>query len=168
MKLVQDTIHITGIEPMIAPDAVPFWPPAPGWYVLAGLLMLLLVFLATRWVVHRRRNRYRVTALQQLNEIERRAGGIPDQKELLALNSLLKKTALTVYPREEVASLTGKDWMAFLAENCRDAEPGDVVESLLTRATFQPPGETKIDTGDWKALLFFSERWIRHHRTTSM
>ncbi|MEN8155371.1 MAG: DUF4381 domain-containing protein [Bacteroidota bacterium] len=161
---MQDTIHITGIEPMIAPDAVPFWPPAPGWYVLAGLLMLLLVFLAYRWVIHRRRNRYRVAALQQLNEIEQSAGETPDQKALFSLSRLLKITALAVYPREKVASLTGEDWMEFLAESSRGAKPGDVVESLLTRATLQPPGEVAIERGDWKRLLSFAEQWIRHHR----
>ncbi|MEN8227803.1 MAG: DUF4381 domain-containing protein [Bacteroidota bacterium] len=160
---MQDTIHITGIEPMIAPEGVPFWPPAPGWYILAGLLMLLLVSLTYRWFRQRKRNRYRVTALQQLREIERSAGDAPDQTALIALGRLLKITALAVYPRERVAALTGKDWMEFLAENCSGAEPGDVIESLLTRETLQPPGETKIDTGDWKALLSFAEHWIRHH-----
>ncbi len=163
---MQDTIYITGIEPMIPPEAVHFWPPAPGWYMLAGLLMLLLVFLAYKRVIHRRRNRYRVRALQQMTEIIRSAGDAPDQQALLALGRLLKITALAVYPRENVASLTGKEWIGFLTESCRCTEPDDVVESLLTRATLQRPGENAIDKDDWQRLISFAGQWIRNHRTS--
>ena len=30
------------LEPLRSPDAVPFWPPAPGWWVL-GLIWLALL-----------------------------------------------------------------------------------------------------------------------------
>ena len=33
------------LEPLRSPDAVPFWPPAPGWWVL-GLIWLVEVPIA--------------------------------------------------------------------------------------------------------------------------
>jgi Domain of unknown function (DUF4381) len=63
--------------------------------------------LARRWY----RNRYRRAALAELNRIEGEsdAANIP-----LALASLIRRTALTAFPRDKVASLTGVEWLAFL------------------------------------------------------
>ena len=47
------------------PGAVLWWPPAPGWWVLAGLVLVLMVI---AWIRYRRGWRHRV-ALKALNVV---------------------------------------------------------------------------------------------------
>ena len=54
-------------------------------------------------VARYRRNAYRREALRQLDAVD--PGGI---------STVLKRTALAAWPREQVAALTGAAWLAFL------------------------------------------------------
>jgi len=161
---MQDTIFISGIEDLIPPQRVPFWPLAPGWYILSGLLILAATFLFLRWIRKRREKRYRLVALDQLKEIVASAGTQALQGDVQALNRLLKKTALTVFPREQVAALFGNEWLAFLDQRCSKTDftgkPGD----LLVTAAYSNNKETNIPNDQWNLLIRDAETWIRKHK----
>ena len=57
---------VHGIDEIMLPDAITWWPSAPGWQVLALILLAWLLLrtirLARRWW----RNRYRREVLRQL------------------------------------------------------------------------------------------------------
>ena len=46
------------------PGMIETWPPAPGWWILAGLALLALIALVTWLFLHWRRNRYRRVLLR--------------------------------------------------------------------------------------------------------
>ncbi len=99
------------------PEAVSWWPPAPGWWVLAGLVIVLLVVL---WALRawRRRRRLRNDAIAELARIrddyERHEDG---QRLVRELSVLLRRIAISYYPRSDVAALTGDQWLRFLDES---------------------------------------------------
>ena len=67
------------------------------------------------------------------------------------LSVLLKRVALAAYPRQEVASLHGSEWVDFLSRTC----PGADLSGLVVADTTAPAGpEVKQAAG----------QWIRHHR----
>ena len=131
--------------------APPAWTPQTiGWYVLFGIVALLLLWVAIhairRWLV----NRYRREALRELAIVT------PDQ-----FSALLKRTALAAWPREKVASLSGDAWLKFLSdagatESFRSA-PGNRIEELALRA-----GSPSIE--DEQILRTTVAEWIRRHR----
>src|SRR5262249_19975429 len=108
-----NAVSLERLHDIVAPGAVPWWPPAPGWYWLMGFLFLIVLALAAHWILQWQHNRYRREALAQLAQWETE-GKSPGQRAaaLLALAELLKRTALTAYPREQVATLTGAKWFA--------------------------------------------------------
>ena len=65
---MQDSIQIENLQLLIPPEEVAFWPPAPSWYGIAALLLLLVIFLFVRYLKYRSFNRYRRVALSQISE----------------------------------------------------------------------------------------------------
>lgn len=113
----------------IVPAAVVDWmPQTVGWYVLAvalGIVLSRRLFRAWRqWL----RNRYRREALRRLDAIAAQTA-----LSLPAINALLKTTAMVAASREEVASLTGKAWLNWLAE--RVASPSE--KRTFEKGTFE-------------------------------
>jgi len=97
------------------PDAISWWPLAPGlWFVIAlavvGLAYLLRWYLRTR-----SRGAARRHALRQLDQLtadfELHHDSVRFSSEL---SELLRRTMLAYAPRGEVAGLTGDAWLAWL------------------------------------------------------
>lgn len=87
------------------PAPPPLWPPAPGWWALAALVLMLL-WLLWRWLrAWRRRRRFG----RQFDL----ALSIPDpQQRLVAISSLLRRAARR---RDRAAAqLRGEDWLSWL------------------------------------------------------
>ncbi|WP_052362427.1 DUF4381 domain-containing protein [Falsirhodobacter sp. alg1] len=142
------------------PDAVSMTPETPAWFVLGGIILLALALLFWRWTRHRRANAYRREALALLARIA------PDLTRgnpaaLPELDRLLRRTALAVYPRAEVASLTGADWARYLDERAdTPLENGfTACAPALTDAPYRAGGVTF----DGARLRDLAHHWITHH-----
>jgi len=146
---MKQAVPLDALRPLHAPPPIPWWPPAPGWWLLAGLLLAAL--LALLW--WRRRTRLQRAALRELDALVQSGG--PAEKQLAALNRLLKRYALACWPHSEVASLNGKAWLAFL-----DAHGGG-------RGFSEGPGQALLigpystDTKLSPELVGLARRWIR-------
>ena len=131
--------------------APPAWiPHTIGWYLLFGIVALLLLWFGIHTIRRWLANRYRREALREL------AVATPDQ-----FSALLKRTALAAWPREKVASLSGDAWLKFLsdagtAESFQSA-PGNRIEELALRAD-------SALVEDEQALRTTVAKWIRRHR----
>jgi len=146
------------LHPLREPAAVLWWPPAPGWWILLGLLLAALGF-ACFWLWRRhQRNRYRAEGLAALRAIERELPADDDpQATSAAVNALLKAVALHAYPRAEVAGIHGRDWAKFLNETGGD---GLHFDEAMAGSHYGPPG----GAADVTNLCGQAARWIRQHR----
>jgi len=149
---VSDPASLQNLHDIIMPTPVPLWPPAPGWYVVLGLLIGCLFVLAIRAFIRYRRNAYRRAALNELQSVDKG----PDK--IGFISALLKRTALAAYPRDQVASITGKAWSRWLSETSGLDMPAPVREALQDGVY----GGTPV-TGT-QALTDFADQWIRRHR----
>jgi hypothetical protein len=103
------------------PGAISFWPPAPGWWLVA-LLALGLCAAFGLWCFRRWQQRQRLrVALQELSVAQQQwqqssaaERGVAALHLLHNCNSVLKRVALVHYPAPTVAALHGNTWLQFL------------------------------------------------------
>jgi hypothetical protein len=137
---------LSQLAPAHAPAAAPWWPLAPGWWVL--LAVALLVALAA-WLFMRRRGpqqRVRVVALDELDRIA--AAKSDDAAFARDLEHLLRRYAVTRFGRATIAQLNGQDWLAFIAAHGGGGLAGPAGEHFL-RLAFGGRGEA--DRAAWLA-----------------
>ena len=97
------------------PEAVGWWPLAPGWWLLIALLVAATVFLLRAWLRRRAHAAARRKALRQLEESLSAYAYHGNPVELGAeVSELLRRAMLAYAPRAEVAGLTGDEWLAWL------------------------------------------------------
>jgi len=120
-----------------APGIPGLWPPAPGWWLL-GLLVLIVLFLLARQLLRLyRRYRRRRAAFAALRLAGQRLEG--DVRDLAAeLSVLLRRVALSRFPRREVAALSGDSWLQFLDETGGGGRFSEGPGRVLTSAPYQP------------------------------
>jgi len=145
------------LHPLRQPPTPDWWPPAPGWWLLAALLVILLV-LAVRHALRRYRlGRYRRRALQEFQQLSEQYPAEQAASSLVReCNALLKRVALHIRPRQEVAALSGERWVAFL-------------NSALEVPVFQPehaplPYSAQVSPAAARAFADASGHWLRQHR----
>lgn len=142
---------------VIAPADVSWLPQTTAWWWLgAALLGLAGHRLWKRWR-HWYRNRYRREASSRLQQLEASA----DSGTLVQdVNRLLKLTALAAFSREQVAKLSGEDWVDFLNRRCPGAPFTTEQGRLLALNTYRVEA---IDTPTARQLLAASRSWISQH-----
>lgn len=135
-----DVLSLDALHDILLPPVPPLWPPGEGFWVV---LLLLGVFTVAGWRWRRerkRRNAYRAAGLQLLAQAQ----------TVYDVSVALKRVALAVWPREQVAPLQGADWVRFLNATCR-------------RCRFAEDGLSRPDSTAERTLLDDAARWIRGH-----
>lgn len=141
------------VNDLVPPEAVSWLPQTKGWWVLLGWLLTILLLALVKWAQHRRRNRYRREALEMLARIDLQSN--PQAAGQIA--TVVKRTALTAYPRHNVASLHGSEWARFLVHTSNNNTAVSKAAELLAEAAYKP----NIAAAD---LVKPARRWIRVHR----
>ncbi len=162
-----DATSIDRLHDILVPAPVPWWPPAPGWWWVMGFALVILSALALRAFVRWQHNRYRREALGELTALEASLKD-PAQRSaaLLDLSELLKRTALTAYPRTRVAGLTGAEWSSFLDLTAKNASFSQGPGAALGNAVYDPRSVAALDENTIETLVRAARGWIRHHQTT--
>jgi len=120
------------------PEAIGWWPLAPGWWFLILLAVAGIVYYSYCSIRRWRRNALRRIALRELARIQKAyTSGVDEISLARELSELLRRTMLAYAPRREVAGLTGQSWLQWLDQGL-DARPftegsGQNVESLPYR-----------------------------------
>ena len=130
------------------PEAIGWWPLAPGWWFLILVVAAGIVYFLYRSIRKWRHNALRRVALRELSRIQKEyRNGVDEITLAIELSELLRRTMLAYAPRNEVAGLTGKHWLQWLDQGLENRPfsegSGRNVETLPYR---QPDGiEDDVD-----------------------
>lgn len=144
---------------VVSPADISWLPQTTGWLWLGAILLAFGLHRGWRWLRHWYRNRYRREAATALAQLTSRG----DSNATIAeINRLLKLTALAAFSREQVASLSGDDWVKFLNSRC-PAAPFSVQQcQWLALGSYRP---LQLDDSATNTLLQASTRWVNLHES---
>ncbi len=138
------------------PAAISWWPLAPGWYVVLGLVLGMIGYLI--FLIYRRQQRHQVAklALQRLHQLRQAAATTPNHTIVIELSILLRRVALIQHARQTVAGLQGDAWLAFLDNTANTTNFSEGAGRVLASAPYQKTAQV-----DYDALFALVEKWIK-------
>ncbi len=151
---------IPAIGQLIEPAPVRFSFDAPGWYVVGGIVLVLILtgaFLAWR---RYRKNRYRREALRWLQQEEQRLVAAMEYAQLVyTADMLVKRIAMQRYGRE-TSSLRGKEWLDYINRTWHSTFTDD--DAKLLDALYA--SADKIEASRANSFIDKTKHWIKTHK----
>jgi hypothetical protein len=139
------------------PKAVTTWPIAPGWIILSILLFCIVCYTGYRWYSQRRKKYTAHFALAKLNKLRALMVENPEKINIAAeISILLRRTALHYFQRDEIAGLSGKEWLCFLNRSGDTTHFTSETGYLLTDAPYQ-----KNTLADLTPLFSLAQTWLK-------
>jgi hypothetical protein len=142
-------------------DAIPWWPPAPGWWIAIGLAALLLAAVGLRYWL-----RYsgfmpgwRGDARRQLRALQKALRREDPRTVAGRLSTLLRRIAMARVGRRQAAGLSGDRWLGWLEENDSTGFSWTKRGRILLHAPYMPPAR-EVERKEVARLVSAARRWV--------
>lgn len=146
------------------PDAVSWWPLAPGWWILLVLFLIMVAVAIYLYFRSQRKSRQEIIieqALQLLHTLQEQS--LSSKALITALSELLRRTAISLYGREMIANLAGKNWLLFL----NDYGSTKAFTEGVGQAFADQPYRPEVDYHR-QALLGLTDDWLKKQLLKSL
>ena len=150
------TSPLADLHDLHLPEPIGWWPPAPGWWLLLALLVLLVIGISFI-LRQRKRSLLKRLTLAELGKLREEYRQTADSLlTIKQLSILLRRFCISYQPRTDAAALTGDDWLRHLDRlgDCQDFTSG--VGRLLAFGPYQQQPET-----DMIPLLELCDSWLK-------
>ena len=137
------------------PDAINWWPPALGWWLLAISIPLFCFLLF--WLYKRITRKTAIKTAKKLILQIKQNTKTDDKQKLTELSKLIRRVAISLSPRVETASLTGQTWLEYLDKSVTGTPFSQGAGKVLATAQYQK-STTNIDI---TSLINACEDWLK-------
>ncbi len=143
------------------PDAISYWPPAWGWWLVAVVSISTISIGIFLWRRYKVRNLYRLQAIHELEQVQEKYTAEQNAEYLQALNIILRRSALSGLGKNFNTSLKGEDWLTWLDNQVKKSDKifsEGVGRALLIGPYQKNPEFNRIE------LHAAAINWIKQHR----
>jgi len=133
-----------------------WWPPAIGWWILAIIIPLLCFFIF--WLYKRITRKTALKTAKKLLLQIKHDTNLEDKHKLIELSELIRRVAISISPREETASLTGRAWLEYLDSSVKETPFSQGVGRCFADAQYQ---KTAMIDLDMSLLITLCENWLK-------
>ncbi len=159
-SLLKDFVEIT------MPSPVSWWPQAPGWNIVAFIIVVFFLYRLSLWGQIWWRNRYRREAIAFVNnKITLHGKYAPETLRSLPL--ILKGTALKAYSNSTINSLKRDAWWKFVDSQYSGPGFEGVAADQLDRLAYSSEKDWQLTEQDIDSLLVMVKGWINQHQVFS-
>lgn len=150
----QNTANLRDIH---LPDAISWWPPAIGWWILLALIIAAFIFIPKlyRRVTYTPLNKVANMTFQ--NIVDQYNESNNDSSFTIATSQFLRQTAMSYCGREYVAQLTGDKWVQALNDMTEQDHFTNDIKQSLVNAPYQK--NTNIDA---EQLINAVQSWLSY------
>lgn len=141
--MLAESHSLENLRDIVIPEAPSIWPFSTGLWVVLIIVTALLAYICLQWYLARKRNAYRRAGLELLTSA----------RTVYDVSVILKRVALAAYPREQVASVYGEQWIEFLDMTC-------------PKCRFSEFPETDESSEADHRLKQMASTWIEQHRVS--
>lgn len=149
--------NLDGLRDIHLPEPVSWWPPAPGWWILLAIIILAFIF------VPKIIRRLKFVPLNKVAETDFSSlvasyHSHHDASLFIAnLSKLLRQITMSYLGREEVAQLTGEQWISKLNSLTSNNYFTPELEELLTYAPYKKDSYQNLEL-----LISATQNWINN------
>ncbi len=140
------------------PEPIDSFPYAPGWWILLGILLLVAGYFVYQKIKYERAIRLLKPARKEISTLRAISDSALNSHSVSQLLALLKRVCLIYFPRNQVASISGAQWLQFLNKQSEANFFSEAEIDLVGNAPYQR--SPSIDTQVWSELLSSSEACI--------
>lgn len=147
---------LDNMHDIIVPNAVSFFPLAPGRYGIIALCLALIFHFIIQIYKNYQAKQYKREALLELDSYKEKT-----KENSIALLSLSKRIALVAYGRKEVARLADEPWWNFMEKHSTLKFTNEFrmqMSQLLYDDTYV------LNDVQYESLKQVTETWIRTHK----
>ena len=118
-------------------------------------MIIWLLGIAWQWMKYQR---WRKRVLKEFSHFET----IDDVQFLTQITAKLRQLAITVYPEQEVASLTGKHWLEFLEKHAEQKGFLEQPAKLIIEVPYRGQ-QVDLNSQQNQLLIKLTRHWAKHN-----
>ena len=158
---MNDSMNNLPLRDIELPEAISWWPLAPGWWLL--LMIIIGLSLLALYCLRKQREKKQALlphALQQLDAIENQFKQHRNTNELLQqVSMLLKQVAVEIEKPKQIARLSGQDWLLYLDQKMEGQPFSTGLGQILLYGPYQQRMNSKQD--EQGQLIQLARQWLR-------
>ncbi len=151
---------LDNLHDIMLPDAVCFFPPAPGWYIVALLLLALFFHFVIEGYKYYQRSQYIREALKELDFYKENRNQ-KSKENAVDLLALAKRVGIIAYGRESIAKLSEDSWWNFM-ENHSKVKINTALREEITKLLYEERYTMENTLHD--NIIQVVTSWIKTHK----
>jgi hypothetical protein len=138
------------------PEAISWWPPAFGWWLIAICTPLLLGFLY--WLYRRLTRKTALKTARKLFKALKNDPTLDDRTKIAELSALLRRVAVSIDTRSQVAGLAGQHWLRYLDGTVKGAPFSEGPGRVFLDTHYQKSAPAELSIQD---VFQLCEDWLK-------
>ncbi|MEN8137395.1 MAG: DUF4381 domain-containing protein [Bacteroidota bacterium] len=147
--MILQTSDIKDIGNLIEPDKLEMTYTTPGWYIVYGVVTVVILIVIYKIYSNWRKNKYRRDAVKLIANRK-------DQKSVAEVNEILKIVAMHTFGRDIVARLSTDNWADFLNSKSIVKFDKEIFEVVYSNG--------EVDKRELDSFIANAVKWINGHR----